>query len=78
MLLFVSHLLLSAYLLVWSGLVCPSEQGVLFVRNCEVSKCEHAGKAFSLSLLLDGKKTPVYADCGKGDNQADWVRALII
>jgi hypothetical protein len=66
-------------------------QNVTFIQNAEITKCEHAGKVFSLSLLCEGvgagasgdkkgkkkKKTaPVLVDCGQLKNQNDWCDAL--
>lgn len=52
-------------------------KGVLHIKNSTARKCEHQGKPHSLSLLCEGKKAPIYFDCGKAKNQDEWHAALV-
>jgi len=52
-------------------------KAVHHIKNSTTKKCEHHGKPHSLSLLCEGKKAPIFIDCGKAKNQDEWHGALV-
>jgi hypothetical protein len=73
---YISHILMCTHIYTRLPLLLSLPQSVSHIKNAETTKCEHAGKVFSLSLLCEGKKAPLFIDCGKTRNQSDWFGAL--
>jgi hypothetical protein len=74
---YLTHLLTYSLTHSLTHSLTPNKQAVHQIKNAKILKCEHQGKPYSLSLYCEGKKAPLYIDCGKEKNRSEWSDALV-